>query len=143
MAGFLTVLGSQQIKNKMRSSNDKSDNQCASEPKMTRSGLRIRSILLKKTTAAQNAVALSARARPCGRYFCNDYIIHTHAVQRPCLFSFKGIKKQFKKIQKLRNYSRIKKVSHRNIFLIKELNKYNNKIIGQSNIMKYFMQKAT
>ena len=26
---------------------------------------------------------------------------------------------------------------------IKELNKYNNKIMGQSNIMKYRMQKAT
>ena len=28
-------------------------------------------------------------------------------------------------------------------FFIKELNKYNNKIMGQSNIMKYRMQKAT
>ena len=27
--------------------------------------------------------------------------------------------------------------------LFKELNKYNNKIMGQSNIMKYRMQKAT
>ena len=27
-------------------------------------------------------------------------------------------------------------------FFIKELNKYNNKIMGQSNIMKYLMQKA-
>ena len=28
-------------------------------------------------------------------------------------------------------------------FFIKELNKYNNKTMGQSNIMKYRMQKAT
>ena len=40
-------------------------------------------------------------------------------------------------------------VTHRHMlhtdicFFIKELNKYNNKIMGQSNIMKYLMQKAT
>ena len=32
-------------------------------------------------------------------------------------------------------------IVNENFFLIKELNKYNNKIMGQSNIMKYFMKK--
>ena len=36
-----------------------------------------------------------------------------------------------------------KKCEYAYIFFIKELNKYNNKIMGQSNIMEYHMQTAT
>ena len=73
------------------------------------------------------------------RYYFNDTTkFENNSVSlMECIFNsyFENIKS---------NYSmKVRKVMISIIFFIKELNKYNNKTMGQSNIMKYRMQKAT